>query len=438
MIKKAFLILIITFLVLSSIDRSFSTGEKDYGKEDSIISMSTGDYRAYLRNNPPLDRLYRNGENFFFLVDKNELEKVEQSGSRVQSLERAEDYIKRMGFPDALSYTSGDINGAYHNYNETRKMLNDLQTAYPAQAKVIAIGYSLEGRELNALKISDNVSTEENGPNIYIIGCHHAREWISVEVPLLFAQYLLEHYNDNPSVNRAMKGSQIYIIPIENPDGLEFSIHTYRMWRKNRRYNGNLSWGVDTNRNYGYKWGIDDNGSSPDPESDVYRGASSFSEPETQAIRDFMSVHPPSGTLSYHNYSQSIIYPWGYTYAQAPHVNQFKQIAAELSRRIFLVNGRTYEYGSSNVLYLTNGDACDWIYGTFGTPAFTIELPPLDQDDGAFFTSEALIAEAFNENLPALLYFVNYFALDEKQSPIVKEPGQEKINYPYTNSIINY
>ncbi|MCP4229968.1 MAG: zinc carboxypeptidase, partial [bacterium] len=135
------------------------------------------------------------------------------------------------------------------------ELLRDLESRFPDMAQVITIGSSIEGRELNVIKISDNVGNDETEPNIFIVGCHHAREWISVEVPLLFAQYLLENYSGNADVRRAVNRSQIYIMPIQNPDGLEFSIHVYRMWRKNRRYNGNLSWGVDTNRNYGYMWG---------------------------------------------------------------------------------------------------------------------------------------------------------------------------------------
>ena len=307
------------------------------------------------------------------------------------------------------SPSQGDINGAYHSYTETKTLLQVLESGFPNMAQVSTIGYSIEGRELNVIKISDNVGNDESEPNIFIVGCHHAREWISVEVPLLFAQYLLENYTNDPQVQRAVNGSQIYILPLQNPDGLEFSIHTYQMWRKNRRYNGNFSWGVDTNRNYGYMWGYDDNGSSPDPNSYTYRGTGPFSEPETDALRQFLLAHPPKGSLSFHNFSQIILIPWGYTFAPAPDAFEMNEIAGEMAYRIYQVNGRLYNYGSSEALYLTNGDTCDWIYGTFGAPAFTIELPPEYMVFGGFFTPEEMINSAFNENLPALLYFVNYF-----------------------------
>jgi carboxypeptidase T len=175
-------------------------------------------------------------------------------------------------------------------------------------------------------------------------------------------------------------------------------------------------------------WGYDNQGSSPSPWSEVFRGPEPFSEPETRAVRDFLLEHPPAGTISYHNYSQLIIYPWGYTYEPAPDAVEMNAIAAEMSDRMFQVSGRVYGFGASEVLYVVNGDTIDWIYGTFGTPAYTIELPPEYMVFGGFFTSEELIRFAFLENLPALLYFVNYFAIDEPlNASRYKEPPNNNI-----------
>jgi carboxypeptidase T len=413
------LIIIFIFLLIFYVAIDLFATEKasanspDSGYRGNIISMTIDDYRVFLKTHPPLDRLYRQGDICFFLVNSRELSEIEASGAVIQSREHVPGYF--LDTPQA-DRTQGDINGAYHNYKETNTLLRELASNNPGLAKVTTIGYSIEGRELNVIKISDNVSIDEAEPNIFIVGCHHAREWISVEVPLLFAQYLLEHYQDNPGVRRAVNNAQVYIMPIQNPDGLEFSIHTYRMWRKNRRYNGNLGWGVDTNRNYGYMWGYDDVGSSPDPYSEVYRGLAPFSEPETEAVRQFLLAHPPAGTISYHNYSQIIIYPWGYTYEPAADVEEMDQIAAAISNLIYQVNGRIYMYGAADILYLTNGDTTDWVYGIFGTPAFTIELPPEEMIFGGFFTSLELIDSTFRENLPALLYFINYCITDGNQN----------------------
>jgi murein tripeptide amidase MpaA len=249
-------------------------------------------------------------------------------------------------------------------------------------------------------------------------------------VPLLFARYLLEHYPDNAQVKRAVEGSQIYILPILNPDGLEFSIRTYRLWRKNRRYNGDFTWGVDPNRNYGYKWGYDDAGSSGAAYSAVYRGTEPFSEPETSAVKNFLLENPPVGSISYHNYSQLILYPWGYSETPAPDDAEMNTIAAGMSDLIYRVNGRTYSYGpSAGTIYPTNGDSDDWIYATFGAFAYTIELPPVNYYNGGFITAQEEIDLSFSENLPALLYFVNYFVTGDGDFP-AKKNGPLKSSPP--------
>jgi len=416
MLKKIIVVLSLLIIINSLIYAGEKPSENRIHRPDIAISMKLNDYRMFLNTHPPLDRLYCIGDTCFFLVSSGELESINNSGIEIQSRENL------LNLPPGHSQNSkqqGDINGPFHNYNETNSLLRQMEARYPSLAQVTTIGYSVEGRELNVIKISDNVNSEEIEPNIFIVGCHHAREWISVEVPLLFSQYLLEHYQDNQEVRRAVDGAQIYIVPLINPDGLEFSIHTYRMWRKNRRNNGNLSWGVDLNRNYGFMWGYDDEGSSPNPYSDVYRGPEPFSEPETETVRQFLLSHPPMGTLSYHSYGELIIYPWGYTHNPAQDTAEMDQIAAEMSERIYQVNGRLYTYGAADILYLTNGDTLDWIYGTFGTPAFTVELPPEYLELGGFFTSIEMIDSTFSENLPAMLYFINYFVTGEEDNYLI-------------------
>ncbi len=382
----------------------------------SLIGIKAADYRDYLKNNPQLDLLYSKDDTCFLWVRDEEIKMVENAGIPILHYETAEEFSRHLSGTDVpvlkegmdRTYT-GDVNGAYHSYAETVELLDNLASRFPNLCRVSSIGKSIEGRDLKIIKISDNPDVEEAEQNVYYLGCHHAREWISVEVPLLFARYLLEHYNDSVDVRRIVNGLQIYILPIVNPDGLEFSIHTYRMWRKNRRYNGNFAWGVDLNRNYGYMWGIDNSGSSPNPWSDIYRGTAPFSEPETDYLRAFMMDHPPAGAISYHSYSQLILYPWGYTDDMPADEAKMKFIGDEMNKRIFDVNGTVYQVGSAVTLYFTNGDTVDWVYGTFAAPVYTIELPPVEFTDGGFFTSEQIITPVFNENLPAMIYFSNFF-----------------------------
>jgi murein tripeptide amidase MpaA len=307
----------------------------------------------------------------------------------------------------AAAYPQG-INGAYHSYLELEADMFALQHRYPDIVKVFDIGDSLEKRNLYAMKISDNVLVEEDEPEVLFLGCHHAREWISVEVPFLMGKYLAENYAADPAVKRFVDQSEIWIVPLVNPDGLEYTIHGYRLWRKNRRDNGGGDYGVDLNRNYGYKWGLDNLGSSANPASEVYRGSAPFSEPETRSVRDLYLKKNFQALISFHSYTQLILYPWGYTKQPPDGAATLKEIAAEMSARIQAVSGRLYEYGQSgDSLYLTNGDVTDWAFALSGIPAYTIELPPIDWASGGFFNRQEDIDPIFQENLPAIAYLID-------------------------------
>ncbi|NIA31675.1 MAG: hypothetical protein GWP06_17420, partial [Actinobacteria bacterium] len=164
----------------------------------------------------------------------------------------------------------------------------------------------------------------------------HAREIIVPEVTMYFMHYLIDNYGTDPYVTHLVNNREIWIIPTMNPDGheyvftghIEVAIHYTPSdpiwWRKNMRDNNNtgvFEWGfdgVDLNRNFGFNWGYDNSGSSPDPERSTYRGESAFSEPETQAIRDFVSKHHFVVSLSYHSYGRMWLYPWGYAKLNPP------------------------------------------------------------------------------------------------------------------------
>ena len=363
-----------------------------------------------------LDVLFEREGRIYLLVryDLDELARIEAAGIAYEvETQNFYPYNQR-----GVSIQTG-VNGDFHSYSELEQDLLAFEEAHPLLARVSVIGQSLEGRNIYAIKISDNASAEEDEPDVLFIGCHHAREWISVEVPFFLAEYLVEHYDSDPEIRSLVDQSQIWIIPLLNPDGLEYSIHFYRYWRKNRRDNGDGSFGVDPNRNYDYMWGLDDEGSSPEPSSAVYRGQAPFSEPETQAIRDFFPGKKIQALMSYHNYSQIILYPWGYTFVPSAKDGLLFEMAAEMSSLMESERGTVYAFGpAGSSLYVTNGDTTDWALGVHNIPAFTIELPPIDVEHGGFFNAEAEIQPIFRENLPAALYLIdwsirNYAALKQ-------------------------
>jgi hypothetical protein len=190
----------------------------------------------------------------------------------------------------------------------------------------------------------------------------------------------------------------LFFIPIINPDGYQYNIQTNPngggMWRKNRRNNGG-SYGVDLNRNYGYKWGLDNNGSSPTPSDETYRGPSAFSEPETNNIRQFAENHDFKIALNYHSYSNLLLYPWGYTDIPCPDDAIFSAHAKLMTR------DNNYVYGpGSSTIYPTNGGSDDYMYGdTQAKNAVFAYTPEVGSDADGFWPSVSRIIPLCQENM---------------------------------------
>lgn len=384
-----------------------SSSEKETGSLE-VIALDSGQDLRTLRQNFPLDPLLADGQRVYFLVDRKYLGSIQESGY-IFTVETGRFQQKDEKFLRPQTDGSGGLNGAYHSYRELASELKSLAASYPTLARLYLPGQSLENRNIYALKISDNPGLSEDEPGIALLGGHHAREWISVEVPLLIGRYLLENYSREDRVRALVNSAEVWIIPMVNPDGLEYSILNYRLWRKNRRLNQDGSYGVDLNRNYSYEWAHDDIGSSPEPSSAVFRGTGPLSEPETEAIRKLFQNQRISAAISYHSFSQLILYPWGYLDQPTEDEALLQSLAQDMAGLISQVNGRVYQTGRAAAsLYLTNGDFADWAYGLFRIPAFTIELPPVDLVQGGFLNSESDIQPIFRENLPAALYLIEW------------------------------
>jgi len=367
-----------------------------------IVSVSAREFRLRGLAAKGLDLLFERRGRVYMVVSREEIASL--AAGRVAFTFETARFSPPM--PASAAPAAGGLNGAYHSSLELETELRLLEAAYPQIAGVREIGRSLEGRPIYGLKVSDNPALDENEPAVLFTGCHHAREWISVEVPLLLGRHLLESYASDPAVRSLVDGGEIWIVPLVNPDGLEYSIHVYRYWRKNRRANSDGSFGVDLNRNYGYMWGYDNVGSSSTPSSDIYRGTTSFSEPETDAVRRLFAGRDFRAIVSFHSYSQVILYPWAYTTQPSPMDAELSDLARTMSGLMAAVRGTVYGYGqsASGIGYTSNGDTTDWTFGVAGIPSFTIELPPADVDEGGFFNDEAEIDGIFRENLQAMLF----------------------------------
>jgi hypothetical protein len=215
------------------------------------------------------------------------------------------------GLPDPGYYTVAEIEAAI-----------DAQVAlYPTRARKIDISSlpggvtTHEGRSIFALKVSDNVATDEDEPAIVIAAQHHARELNSPVMVIGAMQRILAAYGSNASLTAVVNGYELYFVPMVNPDGVNHVWTVDDMWRKNRRNNGGGSFGVDLNRNYPTLWGLC--GASTTPSSDTYQGPSAGSEPETQALRNLIARLRPEIYLDFHSSGQEVLR----TYAPCATVN---------------------------------------------------------------------------------------------------------------------
>jgi hypothetical protein len=300
--------------------------------------------------------------------------------------------------------------GLYHTWSETVAELESLHATFPSITHLEVIGQSLEGRAIQALKISDDPGFDDpEEADVLIVGNHHARELMSVEVPLHVARHLLEHYGRLPRTTQLVDEREIWIVPLLNPDGHVFQEEKQGQpgWRKNRRRLGDDVVGVDLNRNYSYLWGFDDNGSSPDPLSQTYRGSQPFSEPESDAIRRLSERQEFKVAISYHSFGQLLLYPWGWTRnTVTPDHSVFVTLADSMVRDSGYRPGNAY----SGAIYITNGAFGDYMYGERNdakesrTFAFTVELNSMQQ--GGFWPSDDLIRPTCELLLSLNLYAI--------------------------------
>jgi carboxypeptidase T len=326
-------------------------------------------------------------------------DRVERMGYGVERLQDLQRHMRAFATADAVA--------GYHSAASLEQDLRRLAETRPDIAELRQICRSLEGRAIHVLRIGERRGGE--APKILFMGCHHAREWIAVEVPFLLAAELVARADD-PPVAGWLSQAEIWVAPMVNPDGHEHSRTAERLWRKNRRPNPDGSFGVDPNRNYGYMWGtLNIPTSSHVPSDETYVGPRAFSEPETGAVRDLIACERFAGVVTYHSYSQLILYPWGYTDRPIPDPEDRELmvgLATEMQGLIQGVHGTIYTPQRASELYPTAGDTTDWTYGIYGIPSFTIELRPRTFEEGGFILPASQIQPTWEENRPAAFRFI--------------------------------
>ncbi|HEV7669717.1 MAG TPA: M14 family zinc carboxypeptidase [Thermoanaerobaculia bacterium] len=329
--------------------------------------------------------------------------------------------LKRLGFALQGFKTQTEFlrvfppaDSAYHDYAE---MVTELQQAaldHPAIFSLFSLGTSYEGRTVWAGKISDNVGTDEAEPEVLFTHHQHAREHLTVEMALYTLKMLTDEYGVDPQITSLVDSREIWIVFDMNPDGGEYDIATgsYRSWRKNRQPNtGSTAVGTDLNRNWDYRFGCC-GGSSGTPSSDTYRGASGFSAPETQRVRDFVNSRVVGGVqqitahIDFHTYGEWLMWPYGYTLTDVPAdmTPDDHNAFVTMGQAMAATNGYVAQQMSD--LYITDGTICDWLYGAHRIFSYTFEMYPVTFSPG-FYPPDEVIPAQTARNRAAVLYLLD-------------------------------
>lgn len=305
-----------------------------------------------------------------------------------------------------------DFFADYRRYDEISDFVDGLVLANPALCSRESVGFSLENREIFALRIAGPNGPAQR-PAIVLNSLQHAREWVSGSTSLYIANELVEGYGVDARITEALDSVAVYIIPVVNPDGYVHTWDVNRLWRKNRRNNGGGTFGVDLNRNWSVGWGLN-SGSSASGSNDTYRGPSPFSEPESQALSSYIASIPNARAhVDLHSYSELILSPWSYTVDASPDAASFDNLNAALRDAIAGVHGRFYLAGpGGSTLYLASGTAPDWTYGEHGIFSWTIELRPATAQQGGFILPPDQIVPTGEETLSAALVLAEFAARD--------------------------
>ncbi|MCF2124974.1 immune inhibitor A [Strepomyces sp. STD 3.1] len=311
----------------------------------------------------------------------------------------------------------------------------------PRLTKVVSIGRTVNGQDILALKLTKNAKQSKDGskPSVLYMSNQHAREWITPEMTRRLMHHYLDKYDEDRRIRKLVDSTELWFLLSANPDGYDYTFENTdnRLWRKNLRDNNGdgaigAGDGVDLNRNFAYKWGYDDEGSSPNPTSQTYRGAGPNSEPETKALDRFQKRIGFTYGINYHSAAELLLYGVGWQVAtDTPDDVLYKALAGTPENSA--IPG--YHPQVSSELYTTNGEADGHAANVNGTAMFTPEMStcqtiseqdPDDEWNAAdcqsgfnFPDDEKLIQREFAKNIPFALSVAESAAHPDRPSSSV-------------------
>ncbi|MEN6555406.1 MAG: M14 family zinc carboxypeptidase [Anaerolineaceae bacterium] len=319
-----------------------------------------------------------------------------------------------------------------------------LASTYPNLAEWTDVGDSWEksvgqpdGYDMYVLRLT-NESITGDKPKLFITASIHAREYAPAELAARFAGYLIENYQTNADVHWLLDYHEIHIMITANPDGRK-EAESGKSWRKNTNENycgpTSSNRGADLNRNFSFYWGCC-GGSSTSQCAETYRGPSAGSEPETQAVQNYMTAIFPDQRgdplnmpaaedatgvfIDLHSYERRVLWSWGFTENPAPNATDLQT----LGRKFAFFNN--YTPSPSWQLYITDGSTEDNIYGRLGVAGYCFEV-----GDAFFESCNTFEFDILPGNLPALIY-----AAKTARTPYMTPAGPDSINLALSQSSV--
>lgn len=372
-----------------------------------------------------------------------DIAELERRGFRVE-VDEVETAVYTQPRVQPESLTAG-IPGysCYRTVEETYAAAEALAAANPSLATWIDIGDSWEkteglgGYDLMVLKLT-SAAISEPKPKLFIMSSMHAREYAPAELTTRFAEQLVAGYGVNADITWLLDYHEIHLLLHANPDGRK-QAETGIYWRKNANqdYCGTTSYsrGADLNRNFEFGWGLY-GGSSGDECSEIFRGSTAGSEPETKAVQNYVrtilpdqrvddltAAAPVTATgvfLDVHSYGNLVLWPWGGTDTVAPNGAALQT----MGRKLAYFNEYTPE--QSVDLYPTDGTTGDFAYGELGLAAYTFEVGTSFFQDCAAFENQIM-----PDNLEALLYVAKV-----ARTPYLTPSGPDVVDVAASSSIV--
>jgi g-D-glutamyl-meso-diaminopimelate peptidase len=264
----------------------------------------------------------------------------------------------------------------YFDYKKLEKTIIEFKNRYDL-FDVGTLGCSILGKSIPRITLGNGKKS------VIYIGAHHGMEWITSAILIKFIDdYAKEFQNGHQAFDISTRvlyeTRKIHIIPMLNPDGIDYAIHGIdqnnvmkdRLLKMNSNSKDFSKWqanarGVDLNHNYSFGFEeykiIEKELGISNGAPTKFSGEYSESEPETSSLCNYVRLEKPHLALSLHTQGEEIYYTSGDKMA----VNSLP-IVKTLSR----LTGYKISIPTGTACF---GGFTDWFINEFNRPSFTLE-----------------------------------------------------------------